>query len=385
MVKEFINRFLRAHDPHPRRGSHHRARAWPRLTAVVSLQLNEVMHHPAFQKLEARARHQELSTRAKPATCSRSSSSMCPGRTSLRDCSVFPNFDQSAFFKKVYEEEFGVFGGSPSRAGRTMSFGRTGEDTSCRSGWPRLRRRPTRPSFPRLAGVAQPDGVQPVCRASGCVEGLRQHGICALEGLPGHRRFAVMWPSHAPSPDARTLRQDTKRSTNRLRRGRGRGTPRSTCGAMPLFPAARLTNSFASLGCALPFAASKMAAWWNRWPPIDFRTDDGDLALESAHPRFSRLPTPLRSEDWRPGRLVPRVHLQGPGLRRLLQRPDRQQAQAYDKPEANAKRPGSRPVALHAGHVPLRHYLKAMMRDKLGSTMSAPRPSCSSTSGLPIM
>ena len=34
----------------------------------------------------------------------------------LRDLQRAPEFDQSALFKKVYEEEYGVFGGTPSFA-----------------------------------------------------------------------------------------------------------------------------------------------------------------------------------------------------------------------------------------------------------------------------
>ena len=34
----------------------------------------------------------------------------------LRDLQRAPEFDQSALFKKVYEEEFGVFGGAPFAA-----------------------------------------------------------------------------------------------------------------------------------------------------------------------------------------------------------------------------------------------------------------------------
>jgi type VI secretion system protein ImpC len=47
----------------------------------------------------------------------------------LRDLQRAPEFDQSAFFKKVYEEEFGVFGGAPFAAMvGDYEFGRSGED-----------------------------------------------------------------------------------------------------------------------------------------------------------------------------------------------------------------------------------------------------------------
>ena len=36
-----------------------------------------------------------------------------PSPSLLRDLERAPEFDQSALFKKVYEEEFGTFGGAP--------------------------------------------------------------------------------------------------------------------------------------------------------------------------------------------------------------------------------------------------------------------------------
>jgi type VI secretion system protein ImpC len=47
----------------------------------------------------------------------------------LRDLQRAPEFDQSALFKKIYEEEFGIFGGSPF-AGIVgdYEFGRGPED-----------------------------------------------------------------------------------------------------------------------------------------------------------------------------------------------------------------------------------------------------------------
>ena len=47
----------------------------------------------------------------------------------LRDLQRAPEFDQSAMFKKVYEEEYGVFGGAPfSALVGNYEFGRGPED-----------------------------------------------------------------------------------------------------------------------------------------------------------------------------------------------------------------------------------------------------------------
>src|ERR1700720_4626277 len=81
---------------------------------LISLQLNEILHHPAFQKLESSWRgikymmgQSETSSMLKIRVLNVSKKEL------LRDLQRAPEFDQSALFKKVYEEEFGIFGGAP--------------------------------------------------------------------------------------------------------------------------------------------------------------------------------------------------------------------------------------------------------------------------------
>ena len=82
---------------------------------LISLQLNEVMHAP---ELPEAGRHagagckylldqSETSDKLKIKVLNVSKKDL------LRDLQRAPEFDQSALFKKVYEEEFGVFGGAP--------------------------------------------------------------------------------------------------------------------------------------------------------------------------------------------------------------------------------------------------------------------------------
>ena len=81
---------------------------------LISTQLNEVMHHEAFQKLEGTWRglkyllgNTETGEKLKIKVFNVSKKDL------LKDLQKAPEFDQSALFKKVYEEEFGVFGGTP--------------------------------------------------------------------------------------------------------------------------------------------------------------------------------------------------------------------------------------------------------------------------------
>src|SRR6266567_5877581 len=81
---------------------------------LLSLQLNEILHHASFQKLEGTWRG------LKYLMDSTETSVMCKikifnvgKKELLRDLQRAAEFDQSALFKKVYEEEFGMFGGAP--------------------------------------------------------------------------------------------------------------------------------------------------------------------------------------------------------------------------------------------------------------------------------
>ncbi|MGE8589736.1 MAG: type VI secretion system contractile sheath domain-containing protein, partial [Alcaligenes sp.] len=84
------------------------------LDRLISAQLSEVMHAPEFQNLEStwRGLHylcQETDTspmlKIKVLNTTK--------RDLVRDFQTAIDFDQSLMFKKVYEEEFGTFGGAP--------------------------------------------------------------------------------------------------------------------------------------------------------------------------------------------------------------------------------------------------------------------------------
>src|SRR5262249_3941898 len=98
----------------------------------LSSQLNEVMHHPEFQRLEGTWRglhylvHQSetgenLKIRVLNVT----------KRELFKDLEKAVEFDQSAMFKKVYEEEYGQLGGQPyGMLVGDYEFSRSAEDVS---------------------------------------------------------------------------------------------------------------------------------------------------------------------------------------------------------------------------------------------------------------
>src|ERR1043166_1548642 len=102
------------------------------LDELISAQLNEVMHAPEFQKLEGSWRglhylvHQsETSTMLKIRLMNVSKDDL------RKDLERASEFDQSALFKKVYEEEYGTFGGASYGALiGDYEFGRHPQDMS---------------------------------------------------------------------------------------------------------------------------------------------------------------------------------------------------------------------------------------------------------------
>jgi len=81
---------------------------------LLSIQLNEILHAPQFQQLESSWRGLKyLLSQSETSTMLKIKVLNVSKKELLKDLQRAPEFDQSALFKKVYEEEYGVFGGTP--------------------------------------------------------------------------------------------------------------------------------------------------------------------------------------------------------------------------------------------------------------------------------
>lgn len=84
------------------------------IDTTLSAYANEVLHHPEFQKLESawRGLHKFV---IEAETSDRLQIFVYPARKKemLKDFESALDFDQSSLFKKIYEEEYGTFGGNP--------------------------------------------------------------------------------------------------------------------------------------------------------------------------------------------------------------------------------------------------------------------------------
>ena len=80
---------------------------------LISLQLNEVMQRPSSRSSRHVAGPQVPAVQTETSTMLKIKVLNVSKKDLLRDLQRAPEFDQSALFKKVYEEEYGVFGGAP--------------------------------------------------------------------------------------------------------------------------------------------------------------------------------------------------------------------------------------------------------------------------------
>ena len=114
LVKEFVGQFLEGSMTIARDAEMMINARIAQIDHLLSIQLNEILHHPSFQKLEGSWRGlKHLMDQSETGVMLKIKVMNCSKKDLLKDLQRAPEFDQSALFKKVYEEEFGVFGGAP--------------------------------------------------------------------------------------------------------------------------------------------------------------------------------------------------------------------------------------------------------------------------------
>jgi type VI secretion system protein ImpC len=130
---------------------------------------------------------------------------------------------------------------------------------------------------------------------------------------------------------------------------------------------ARLTQSYAKYGWCASIRGVEGGGLVDGMPTHNFRTDDGDIALKC--PTEVSI-TDRREKELADQGLVPLVHCKGTDYAAFFSVQTCNKPKVYDKPEANANARLSAQLPYMLAMSRFAHYLKAMMRDKIGSTMS---------------
>jgi len=339
---------------------------------LLSLQLNEIVHHPSFQKLEGSWRglkhlmdHSETGVGLKIKVMN------CTKKELLRDLQKAPEFDQSALFKKVYEEEYGVFGGSPFGALiGDYEFGKHPEDMEL---------------LEQVSHVAASAHAPFVTAASADLFNLPSYTELGaprdLAKIFDTTEYAK-WKSFRQSEDSRYVALCLPRTLGRLPYGKDTkpveafsyeehvdGTDHSKYLWMNAAYSlgTRLTNSFSVYGMCVAMRGVEGGGLVEGLPVHNFYTDEGDIAM--------KCPTEVAITDRREKELAdlgfaPLVHCKGTDYAAFFSVQSGQKAKVYDddKATANARLSTQLPYIMACSR--FAHYLKAMMRDKIGSFMS---------------
>src|SRR5947209_4611519 len=339
---------------------------------LLSIQLNEVLHHPAFQKLEGSWRglkylmdNSETGVGLKIRVLNVSKKEL------LRDIEKAPEFDQSQIFKKVYEEEYGVFGGAPFGALiGDYEFGKHPEDMSLLEG------------ISHVAAQAHAPFISAAAADLLNLESFTQLDAPRdLAKIFDSTEYAK-WKSFRSSEDSRYVALCLPRTLSRLPYGRDTkpidefayeehvdGTDHSKYLWMNAAYSlgTRMTNSFAMYGMCVAMRGVEGGGLVEGLPTHNFYTDEGDIAL--------KCPTEIPITDRREKELadlgfVPLVHCKGTDYAAFFSVQSCQKPKQYDSDSANANARLSAQLPYIMAVSRFAHYLKAMMRDKIGSFMS---------------
>jgi type VI secretion system protein ImpC len=342
----------------------------------LSAQLNEVMHHADFQKLEGTWRglhylvHQtETSENLKIRVMNVNK------RELFKDLEKAIEFDQSTLFKKVYEAEYGQLGGQPyGLLVGDYDFGRHPEDVSL---------------LKMISNVAAAAHAPFVAAASPKLFNFETD----FTELTAPRDLAKIfegveyaaWKSFRESEDSRYVALTLPKVLGRLPYGQdfkrvtefgfeefvdGKNHDKYLWMNAAWAYAARVTDAFAKDGWFARTRGVEGGGKVEGLPVHTFPTDDGDVAM--------KCPTEIAISDRREFELsnlgfLPLLHSKNRDFAVFMGAQSAQKSKQYFDPAANANAELSAKFNYIMCVSRFAHYLKVMARDKIGSFMEAPQ------------
>jgi len=342
------------------------------LDELISSQLNEVMHAPEFQKLESSWRglhylvqNSETSTMLKIKVMNVSKKDL------LKDLQKAVEFDQSTVFKKIYEEEFGTLGGQPYGAlVGDYEITRHPEDIEL---------------LEKMSNVAAASHAPFLTAANPALFNFER-----FTELAGPRDLAkifdndayIQWKMFRKSEDSKYVGLCLPHVLLRLPYGKdtapvesfdyeekvdGRDHSKYLWGNAAYAMAARLTDAFARHEWCAAIRGVEGGGLVEGLPTHTFQTDDGEWA--------AKCPTEIAITDRRENELsklgfIPLCFYKGTNNAVFMATQSANEPTQYLTPDANANARLSSQLQYMLAVSRFAHFLKAMMRDKIGSFMS---------------
>ena len=339
---------------------------------LISDQLNEVMHHPDFQKLEGSWRglnylvmQSETGQKMKIRVMNTSKKDL------LKDMEKASEFDQSALFKKIYEEEYGMFGGASYGAMvGDYEFSRHPQDLAL---------------LEKISQVAAASHAPFISAAS-----AEMFNWDSFEELGGPRDLAKIfqsadyakWRSFRETEDSRYVALALPHILMRLPYGQdnvpvesfnfeedidGTDSSKYLWGNAAYALGTRLTDAFAKFGWCAAIRGVEGGGLVDGLPVHTFKTDEGDVALKCP---TEIAVTDRREKEFADLGFVPLVHCKGTDYAAFFSTQTANKPKVYDSDSANASAKLSSQLQYILATSRFAHYLKSIMRDKVGSFMT---------------
>ncbi len=339
---------------------------------LISDQLNEVMHHQDFQKLEGSWRGLAyLVNKSETGEMLKIRVMNVSKKDLLKDMEKASEFDQSALFKKIYEEEFGMFGGSAYGAMiGDYEFTKHPQDLALLE------------KVSQVAAAAH----APFLSAAGA----ELFNMDSFTELGEPRDLAKIfqsveyakWKSFRESEDSRYVALAMPHILMRLPYGKenvpvesfdfeeqvdGTDHKKYLWGNAAYALGTRLTDAFAKYHWCAAIRGVEGGGLVEGLPVHTFQTDEGDVAL--------KCPTEIAITDRREKELadlgfIPLVHCKGTDYAAFFSTQTVNKPKVYDTDSANANARLSSQLQYIMATSRFAHYLKSMMRDKIGSFMT---------------
>ena len=339
---------------------------------LLSSQLNEIMHHEDFQKMEGswRGLHHLVKnsltgTQLKIRVMSVSKKDL------LKDFERALEFDQSTLFKKIYEDEYGTFGGAPFGALiGDFEFSNHPQDLSL---------------LESIAGVAAAAHAPFISAASPGLFGWETFSemtdVRDISKIFDRTEYAK-WRSFRDSEDSRyvgltmphvLMREPYGAATKPTESFAFEEDVDGTDHKKYLWSNAayamgvRLTEAFSMHGWCVAIRGVEGGGLVDGLPTHTFQTDEGEVAMKC--PTEVAI-TDRREKEFSDNGFIPLVHCKGTDYAAFFATQSANKPKKYDTDEANANARLSTQLQYIFAVSRFAHYLKAMMRDKIGSFMS---------------
>jgi len=339
---------------------------------LVSAQMNEIMHHEDFQKLEGSWRglhHLVKNSLVSPQLKIKVMSAT--KKDLLKDFERALEFDQSAMFRKVYEEEYGTFGGAPFGALiGDYEFGNHPQDMSLLE------------SISQVAAAAHAPFLS---AASAGMFGWDTYSeMTEVRDVAKifDRTEYMKWRSFRESEDSRyvgltmphvLMREPYGAATKPTETFRfeedvdGKDHKKYLWGNAAYALGTCLTEAFSMYGWCVAIRGVEGGGLVQGLPTHTFETDEGEVAMKC--PTEVAI-TDRREKEFADNGFIPLVHCKNTDYAAFFGTQSANKAKKYDTDAANANARLSTQLQYIFAVSRFAHYLKAMMRDKIGSFMS---------------